>query len=284
MFRFDRALTLSLFGPLTSLTITKGPHIPILMYHSISDDREDGVHPYYRVNASPAVFAEHMKYLQEQHFNVIALDQVRVRLNSCDSNKRKFVAITFDDGFHDFNKLAFPILKQHGFPATVFLPAGLIGDQHRKFNGKDLLTWDEVRDLRKEGVVFGSHSMTHRQLKLIGRDEVKQEIVQSKKILEDRLGEQIDSFSYPYAFPQEDGEFTRYVKDILLESGYRYGVSTRIGTTSLHDFVMYMKRIPVNSCDDLILFRAKLDGAYNWLYAFQNVNKQLKKYSLRGEK
>jgi hypothetical protein len=67
MFRFDRALTLSLFGPLTSLTIAKGPHIPILMYHSISDDREDGVHPYYRVNTSPAVFAEHMKYLQEQH-------------------------------------------------------------------------------------------------------------------------------------------------------------------------------------------------------------------------
>jgi peptidoglycan/xylan/chitin deacetylase (PgdA/CDA1 family) len=253
------------------------------MYHSISEGREDEVHPYYRVNTSPAVFAGHMKYLYEQHYNVITLDQVLERLHSNDGNEDKYVAITFDDGFRDFSKHAFPILRQHGFTATMFLPAGLIGDQHQTFKGKELLTWDEARDLRKEGVVFGSHSMTHGNLKQMGRDELKLEIVQSKMILEDKLGERIDSFSYPYAFPQEDGEFTQYVKDILLESGYRYGVSTRIGTTSLRDAGMFMKRIPINSSDDPAFLQAKLSGAYDWLYALQNISKHLKKSGLSGE-
>ena len=160
----------------------------------------------------------------------------------------------------------------------------MIGDQHEKFKGKELLTWSEVRELRKEGVFFGSHSLTHKQMKLIGKEEVKQEIVQSKNILEDKLDERIDSFSYPYAFPQEDGKFTQYLKDILLKSGYRYGVSTRIGTTSLRDSRMFMKRIPINSCDDLVLLQAKLSGAYDWLYTLQNIFKLLKKYRLLGEK
>lgn len=276
MFRLDRALTLSLFGPLASLVRTKRPRIPILMYHSISDDREDAVHPYYRVNTSPAVFAEHMKYLHEQHYKVIMLAQVLERLNSSNNREGKFAVITFDDGFRDFNEQAFPILRQYGFPATVFLPAGLIGDQHQEFKEKELLTWGEIRDLRKKGVVFGSHSLTHRQMKLISREEVKQEVVQSKEILEDKLGERIDSFSYPYAFPQEDKEFTQYLNDTLLKSGYRYGVSTRIGTTSLRDSGMFMKRIPVNSCDDRALLRAKLDGSYDWLYTAQHMARSAK--------
>lgn len=282
--RLDRFLTLTVFRHLIGRGNSSDVHIPIFMYHSISDDSEDAEHPYYRVNTSPAVFAEHMKYLNDQHYKVITLDQVLERINSNDNDKSKFVAITFDDGFRDFNERAFPILRKYGFPATVFLPVGLIGDQHEKFKGKELLTWSEVRELRKEGVFFGSHSLTHKQMKLIGKEEVKQEIVQSKNILEDKLDERIDSFSYPYAFSQEDGKFTQYLKDILLKSGYRYGVSTRIGTTSLRDSRMFMKRIPINSCDDLVLLQAKLSGAYDWLYTLQNIFKLLKKYRLLGEK
>jgi peptidoglycan/xylan/chitin deacetylase (PgdA/CDA1 family) len=252
------------------------------MYHSISDDREDGSHPYYHINTTPKIFAEHMKYLHDQHYTVITLDQVVERIKSNDCDAGRFAAITFDDGFRDFNEQAFPILQQFGFPSTVFLPAGLIGGQRQKFKGKELLTWDEARALRKAGVVFGSHSMTHRQMTLITREEVWLEVLESRDLLENELGDKIDIFSYPFAFPQDDKKFGRYLIDVLLESGYRYGVSTRIGTTSNQDISMFMKRIPINSGDDLALFQAKLSGAYNWLYMLQMLTKLLKIRRLSG--
>lgn len=71
-FRLDRFLTLYLFGPLSRLRKPKGLRIPILMYHSISDGRENR-HPYYWINTSPARFAEHMKYLHDNNYQVIPL-------------------------------------------------------------------------------------------------------------------------------------------------------------------------------------------------------------------
>ncbi len=281
MFRLDRFLTLAFFGPLASLAHNKGLRIPILMYHSISRDTEEGVHPYYRVVTTPEVFAQHMAFLSDQGYQVLGLEAAIKLLHRDNgvqqSMPEKPVVITFDDGFLDFYSDAFPILARHNFTAMVFIPTGLIGEQRRTFNGKELLIWDEIRDLRKKGVVFGSHSMTHRQLQQVRRDEVEHEIMHSKEVLEDKLGERIEYFSYPYAFPEGDREFVQYVRVTLLKCEYLYGVSTRIGTTSLSDSRLFMKRIPVNSCDDLLLFRAKLEGDYDWVHMLQYVYKLFKK-------
>jgi len=281
MFRLDRFLTLALFGPFISLAHNKGLRIPILMYHSISRDTEEGVHPYYRVVTTPEVFAQQMDYLAEQGYQVIGLEAA-IKLLRRDNGVQqsmleKPVVITFDDGFLDFYSDAFPILARHNFTATVFIPTGLIGEQRRTFNGKELLIWDEIRDLRKKGVVFGSHSMTHRQLQQVRRDEIEHELMHSKELLEGKLGERIECFSYPYAFPEGDREFVQYVRVMLLKCEYLYGVSTRIGTTSLSDSRLFMKRIPVNSCDDPLLFRAKLEGDYDWVHMLQYVYKLIKK-------
>ena len=79
-FRLDRSLTLYFFGPLSRFRRPRGPRIPILMYHSISDEAEKG-HPYYWINTSPARFAEHMKFLHDNNYEVISLsaavDQIR---------------------------------------------------------------------------------------------------------------------------------------------------------------------------------------------------------------
>jgi hypothetical protein len=76
MFRIDRFLTLSLFHPLHRLIRSdKGARIPILMYHSISDDKENKVHPYYRTVTSPEVFADHMRFLYENGYRAISLSE-----------------------------------------------------------------------------------------------------------------------------------------------------------------------------------------------------------------
>ena len=74
------------------------------------------------------------------------------------------VVITFDDGFRDFYTAAFPVMQEHQFTATVFLPTAFIGEDRRSFKGAECLTWEEVRRLRRAGVQFGSHTVNHPRL------------------------------------------------------------------------------------------------------------------------
>ena len=76
----------------------------------------------------------------------------------------RLAVITFDDGFRDFLTAAWPSLSEFGFTATVFLPTGSIAGQRATFQDRECLTWDEVRTLRREGITFGSHTVSHPSL------------------------------------------------------------------------------------------------------------------------
>jgi hypothetical protein len=83
----------------------------------------------------------------------------------------------------------------------------------------------------------------------------------------------VRSFSYPFAFPEHDEKFIFRLRELLHTHGYVCGVSTIIGTaTSEHDW-FFLPRIPINAHDDARLFRAKLEGSYNWLHIFQYASK-----------
>ena len=77
------------------------------------------------------------------------------------------------------------------------------------------------------------------------------------------------TFSYPYAFPETDRGFIDRLRRVLEESGYKDGVSTIIGRAGRSDSRLFMKRLPVNSHDDVRFFRAKLEGAYDWVHTVQ---------------
>ncbi len=260
------------------------------MYHSISDDKGENVHPYYHTITSPAVFEMHMKFLYENDYSVINLaDAVKLLtnqpihqsttyhpINQLTNSLIRHVVLTFDDGFRDFYTNAYPVLKKYDFTATVFLSTGFINNRQEKFKEKDCLRWHEVKELRKAGINFGSHTVTHPQLKLLKRDAVEYELKKSKEIIEEKIGEPIESFSYPYKFPEEDKEFKTFLGNTLERCGYKYGVSTRIGAATDKDDRYFLKRIPVNSGDDIPLFKAKLEGGYDWLYRPQQLFKLIK--------
>lgn len=273
--RLDRLATLYIAGPLQLGKLASQSRIPILMYHSIAEDEQSLQHPYYRTSTTPAVFARQMAYLHESGYSTINPGDLGSHSHA---DPRKYVVLTFDDGFADFYGNAAPILGRHGFSATVYLPTAYVGDAPQKFNGKDCLSWAEVRELHRAGISFGSHTVTHPQLYGLDQPGIKTEITTSKQVIEQKLGCRVDSFAYPFAFPDADADFKQRLRDALCAAGYSNSVGTTIGRARSGD-VFFMKRLPINSDDDLRLFKAKLAGSYDWLGTPQYLYKLAKKWA-----
>ena len=106
---------------------------------------------------------------------------------------------------------------------------------------------------------------------------IESEVRRSKEKIEHEIGESIKSFSYPYAFPETDNAFTKYLRSIIEAGGYENGVTTSIGTATKEDDIFFLKRIPLNSFDDLPFFTAKLEGGYDWLCKLQYLVKLAKR-------
>ena len=281
----DRLLTVYFFDPLTKI-LRRGniKGIPILMYHSISDDGEKETHRYYSINTSPKIFNTHLDYLRDNEYVVINLSDAVSYLITGTPIPNKFLVITFDDGYRDFYTNAFPILKQHAFSCTVFLPTGFIEGRRPGLKDKEHMNWDEVRTLSKEGIKFGSHTVTHPQLALLNKDGILYELKHSKESIEDNIGEAVESFSYPFAFPEANKPFKSLLSHIIDECGYKNGVSTRIGIATYGENKYFLKRIPINTHDDELFFRAKLEGSYDWLNKLQYVFKRFKNLDLFGKR
>jgi peptidoglycan/xylan/chitin deacetylase (PgdA/CDA1 family) len=279
--RIDRFLTLHFFSPSIKLVgRSNALQIPILMYHSISNDVDDYLHPYYRTVTSPERFEQQMRFLSHEGYQVlriteaVSLLQETSELSVALDSQSPMVVITFDDGLRDFYTNAFPILDKFGFKASVFLTSGLIDKTF--ITGRECLKTEEIKELAANGIEFGSHTVNHPQLKALSRNEIVHELAHSKKIIEDIIGYPVSLFSYPYRFPEEDPIFIKMFGKLLGELGYSIGVSTIIGITKKKDNVLFLKRLPVNDCDDTRFFQAKLEGAYSWLHTVQLIYKKFR--------
>src|ERR1700733_9478823 len=102
--RLDRSITLSVFRPLNRVGLGSSEKcVPILMYHSISDDAEKGVGAYYRVATHPQRFAEQMQWVHDAGYTGVSLEEGLASWEAGKFDSRNLVAITFDDGFRDFH-------------------------------------------------------------------------------------------------------------------------------------------------------------------------------------
>jgi peptidoglycan/xylan/chitin deacetylase (PgdA/CDA1 family) len=276
--RLDRWLTLHVVAPLAAIAPAQHasaavPAIPILMYHSIADDLDDTLPPYFRTVTTPARFARQIAELYAQGYAAITLSEAIRLLDDHDAEQlARKVVLTFDDGFRDFHSDAYPVLERVGYTATVFVASAYIG---RPFlTGRDCLTRQQVRALSALGIEFGSHSVSHRRLVDVSYQELAAELAVSKQTIEDITGQAVTLFSYPYRFPEQDRAFTRTLGELLDQSGYQAGVTTTIGRSSAQDDPRFLPRLPMNDCDDSALLRAKLDGHYDWLHTAQRWRKQ----------
>jgi peptidoglycan/xylan/chitin deacetylase (PgdA/CDA1 family) len=273
----DRAISIGLARPVSHmLRKQSAPRVPILMYHGLQSE-VGGRHPYFETNTSREQFAAHMKFLDENGYTTVNLNEALEAMMT-GRNSENRVVITFDDGFRDFYTHAFPILAEYNFKATMFIVSGLTANETVRADGKEYMTWAEVREIHAHGIQIGSHTVNHPELYKLSPKEVEYEVRQSKETIEDGLGEAIQSFAYPYAFPEDDKKFTSHLQELLQTHGYENGVSTIIGTARSDDNWFFMPRLPVNSYDDLRFLAAKLEGGYDWLHKPQYLFKMTKKF------
>jgi len=146
----------------------------------------------------------------------------------------KCVIPTFDDAYKDFIDNAFPALEEFGFKAYVFVPAGLVG----KFNEwdwrelnvkKEIMSWEDLGFLVEKGYKIGSHTLFHPDLTKLSDRELEKEVSYSKKLLEDKLSVEIETFCYPY------GRYDDRVVNAVKRAGYRFAFTVEQKKFSLKD-------------------------------------------------
>jgi peptidoglycan/xylan/chitin deacetylase (PgdA/CDA1 family) len=232
--------------------------VRILGYHSISDRR-------HFLCVSPLAFRKQMEL-------VAASDAIPIPLATAvellaEKIDRRYVCVTFDDGYRDNLEAAAPVLRELGIPATIFVVTAVI-DGSATFSWFDdpppALSWDEVRSLDAEtSIDIQAHTRTHPWLPTVDDEHAREEIVGSKHDLEEQLGHPVTSFCYPAGLygPRE--------VQLVRDAGYRSAVTTDPGVNEAGIDHGRLRRTLVFRGDDGGLFSAKLDGRYDRAPAFR---------------
>jgi len=227
--------------------------VPILMYHSISPS---AVSSEDRMTVRPEVFENQMRFLKEHAFNVVDIKEIAKLISQKEEIPRNTVAITFDDGYKNFYTYAFPILKKYNLPATVFIIVDEIGRPQN-----DRLSWEELKVISSSGLIsIGDHCLGPEPLiNIKSTKEITRQIREAKKILEERLGIEVYSFSYP------EGLFNNEIRQIVIDSGFKVAVATNPGRQYPNDDIFALKRLRISSAsNNIVSFWIKASGYYKF--------------------
>ena len=163
--------------------------------------------------------------------------------------------LTFDDGNLSDYEIAYPILSERGVGAIFFLIVEKIGK-------KGYLTWSQIEEMSRNGMTFGSHSMTHKSMISLSKKDVLKEFCQSKGILEDKTGDPITSFSFPF------GDNSRELNQVCFEAGYTLAFTSRHGFASKNSSVIPRNSINsnMNWPDIISVLEPKLGMRLQWVF------------------
>ncbi len=226
--------------------------VPIIMYHSIPLERGNNM-----LAVSAKTFDRQMKFLKEHHYNIVTIGELADLIKSKKSLPPKTIAITLDDGYKDNYTYAFPVLKKYGIKATVFIIIQEVGRQEN-----DRLSWDQINEMKNSGLIFlGSHTIGPEPLvKIKPEAEVKRQIFASKEMLEEKLKEKVDVFSYP------EGMFNKDIRQMVINAGYKAAVATNPGKKYPGNDVFVLKRIRISeNAANLFVFWVETSGFYTFM-------------------
>ena len=224
----------------------------IFAYHRIGIPRDGR---YESLTVTPRRFYGQLGALRRLRYEFAALDTVRAWLDKSGNRLRRPVALSFDDGYQDLFEHAFPFLKKQRIPATVFLVARRDTNRWVRREGVrplELLSWSQVKTMADAGIDFGSHSLTHPWLTDCSDAGLREEVADSKKIIEDHIGRQVRHFCYPY------GRYDQRVEEAVRNAGYESACTTQKGVVMHGENPWRLPRLSIGKRMGLYRFLARV--------------------------
>lgn len=205
---------------------------PFIFYHKIDTAPRDAR---IRGGYTPAKrFAKQMVFLKKEGFIFYTVSEMIEHYRENSSFPSRGLAITFDDGWKDNYDNAFPILREFDIKATIFLISSCLGQvsvkaQSEGEGAREHLSLENVLEMSEHGIEFGSHTLNHRLLDRIPLDEVKTEVEESKRDIEEMLNKPCKVLAYP------GGHYNESARNAVEEAGYIAAFSTTYGPTDHFD-------------------------------------------------
>jgi peptidoglycan/xylan/chitin deacetylase (PgdA/CDA1 family)/GT2 family glycosyltransferase len=236
----------------------------ILLFHSISRPENALESSYY---ISPDRFRRFLSWLEMMEYRQVGpaewLGEERPDRN---------VLLTFDDAYDDLCTELMPELVRRKLRPLVFVVVDCIGktnlwDANQPVRSRKTLTLEQMREMQRAGVTFGSHSLTHPPLTALTDCDLRCEVRDSKAKLEDLLGMPVEWFGYPY------GDADRRVRAAVAEAGYKAAVTTNGGLNRWQD-PLALNRLEVSDEDSLMDFALKVATGRNYRRGMVNLIKR----------
>ena len=241
--------------PYGAIARERRPGVSILGYHRVGGGSAA------QLDLPSALFEWQMEYLKRHHV-VVHLDDVVQIARGTVSYPHDVVVITFDDGYEDVYRHAFPVLAKYHLPATIYLTSSYVetGAFPSQAPSNDLgrgrpLTWWQAREMQRSGLVtFGAHTHTHPNLAALAAAQVNWEVATANQLIAERLGCAPLHFAYPWGRTSDavKAAVTRAYRTSVL-GGTRKNLYGRIDLNAL-------LRVPIQRSDGRLFFRLKLES------------------------
>lgn len=199
----------------------------VLMYHMISEHLPKNQSKFNRLRVKPSEFEKQLIWLKENGFKSFTLSEL-VRLENI---PEKSVVLTFDDGYEDNFRNAFPLLQKYGFKATIYIVLNRFENNwatdkdldkaSNELNNEKMLTNEQIKVMLDSGLIeIGSHTLDHVNLPKLNKEEKEKQLLESKKQIENIFDIKCNSFAYPFGFYDDDSV------EIVKNSAYTNATTT----------------------------------------------------------
>jgi peptidoglycan/xylan/chitin deacetylase (PgdA/CDA1 family) len=221
--------------------------VPILCYHRVGPRTNPMVMP-------RETFAAQMDYLARNKYSVIRLADIADFLSGKRALPPRAVVITFDDGHVSTYQHAYPVLRQHGFPATFFLYTDFVG-------AGEGLNWAQIREMSNSGLIdFQSHSKTHMNLVVRQQGEsdqryserIQTELRAPREVIERNLPGKVSHYAFPY------GDANATVLERLVQTGHQLGLTVNPGGNPFFSYSLMLRRTMILGGSSMEAFRSAL--------------------------
>lgn len=226
----------------------------VIYYHSVADNLE-------RAHTKVS-FAKQMDWLKN---NGITGTSVSKLISETEKGVKDTIGISFDDGYADNCDVASRILLDRGFTATIFIATNYCSkyqrtassEGYRLYPGRNMLNHSDLKYLSSKGFEIGSHGMSHHMMTRMSFASALKEIQESKKKLEDLLGEEVTSFAFPNG---QAGAFSENLVEACKLAGYKIVCTTIWGSINKNMKTSYIPRCEMSHKDTLDDFSNKIIG------------------------